>query len=118
LGLDLWPALTECPRVNVRFGPRQIPKAGVISNVNMSDTAQRLARLRAEFNRLKAPDAYELAMSADELKRLLTEIRTEGRALVDQLQAFAKAGKDPGVVTEIAGRLERTLGRLKEQEVE
>jgi hypothetical protein len=82
----------------------------------MSDTVQRLARLRTEFTRLKAPDAYELALSADELKRLLAEIRSEGRALVDQLQALAKAGKEPVLVTEIAGRLERTLGKLKEQE--
>lgn len=82
----------------------------------MSDTVQRLAKLRTEFNRLKAPDAYELAMSADELKRLLGEIRAEGRALVEQLQALAKAGKEPGLVTEITGRLERTLGRLKSQD--
>ena len=82
----------------------------------MSDTVQRLAKLRAEFNRLKAPDAYELAMSADELKRLLSEIRAEGRALVEQLQALAKTGKEQGLVTEITGRLEKTLGRLKEQD--
>lgn len=81
----------------------------------MSDTAHRLARLRAEFNRLKAPDAYQLAMSAEELKQLLSEIRSEGRALVEQLQALSKAGKEPGLVSEIAGRLERTLGRLKSQ---
>jgi hypothetical protein len=84
--------------------------------VNTSDTAQRLARLRAEFNRLKAPEPYELALPADELKRLLMEIRTEGRALIEQLQALAKSGKEPGVVSEITGRLERTLGRLKAQE--
>jgi hypothetical protein len=95
---------------------RQIPDGGVICDVNMSDTAQRLAKLRAEFTRLKAPDAEELPMSTDEVRRLLSEIRSEGRALVDQLQALAKSGKEPGVVTEITGRLERTLGRLKEQE--
>ncbi len=100
----------------VRSGPRQIPEASVISKVNMSETAQRLARLRAEFNRLKAPEAYELAMSAEELKKLLTEIKTEGRALIEQLQALAKSGKEPGLVTELTGRLERTLGRLKAQE--
>ena len=82
----------------------------------MSDTVQRLAKLRVEFNRLKAPDPYELAMSADELKKLLAEIRAEGRALVEQLQALAKAGKEPGLVTEITGRLERTLGRLRAQD--
>jgi hypothetical protein len=100
----------------VTSGPRQIPGAGVLSRVNASDTAQRLARLRAEFNRLKAPDHYELALSAEELKRLLTEIKTEGRALVEQLQALAKSGKEPALVSEIAGRLERTLGRLKAQD--
>ncbi len=84
--------------------------------VNTSDTVQRLARLRAEFNRLKAPDAYELAMSAEELKKLLAEIRAEGRALIEQLQALAKSGKEAGLVTEITGRLERTLGRLKAQD--
>jgi hypothetical protein len=82
----------------------------------MTDTVQRLAKLRAEFTRLKAPDAYELAISGDELKKLLSEIRAEGRALVEQLQALAKAGKEPGLVTEITGRLERTLGRLKDQD--
>lgn len=82
----------------------------------MSDVVQRLAKLRAEFSRLKAPDAYELAMSADELRRLQAEIRAEGRALVEQLQNLAKTGKEPGLVTEITGRLERTLGRLKSQE--
>ena len=82
----------------------------------MTDTVQRLAKLRTEFNRLKAPDGYELAMSGDELRKLLTEIRAEGRALVEQLQALAKAGKEPGLVSEITGRLERTLGRLKEQD--
>jgi hypothetical protein len=82
----------------------------------MSDTVQRLAKLRAEFNRLKAPDAYELAMSAEDLRKLLAEIRAEGRALVEQLQALAKAGKEPGVVSEITGRLERTLSRLKSQD--
>jgi hypothetical protein len=92
-----------------------MPEAGVISRVNMSDTAQRLARLRAEFNRLKAPEPSELALSAEELKRLLTEIKTEGRALIEQLQALAKSGKEPDLVSEITGRLERTLGRLKTQ---
>lgn len=82
----------------------------------MTDTAQRLAKLRSEFNRLKAPDADQLAMSGEELKKLLGEIRAEGRALVEQLQALAKAGKEPGLVSEIAGRLERTLGRLKSQD--
>ena len=82
----------------------------------MSETAQRLAKLRADFNRLKAPDAEDLAMSGEEVKRLLTEIRNEGRALVEQLQALAKSGKEPGLVTELTGRLERTLGRLKSQE--
>jgi hypothetical protein len=82
----------------------------------MSETAQRLAKLRADFNRLKAPDAEELAMSGEEVKKLLTEIRNEGRALVEQLQALAKSGKEPGLVTELTGRLERTLGRLKSQE--
>jgi hypothetical protein len=81
----------------------------------MSDTAQRLARLRTEFNRLKAPDPSELAMSADELRKLLGEIRAEGRALVEQLQVLAKSGKEPELVTEITGRLERTLGRVKGQ---
>jgi hypothetical protein len=82
----------------------------------MSDTAQRLTKLRTEFSRLKAPDASELAMSADEIRRLQGEIRAEGRALVDQLQVLAKTGKEPGLVNEITGRLERTLGRLKGQE--
>ena len=82
----------------------------------MSETAQRLARLRAEFGRLKAPEADELAMSADEVRKLQTEIRTEGRALVEQLQALAKTGREQALVTEIAGRLERTLGKLKSQE--
>lgn len=82
----------------------------------MSDTAQRLAKLRAEFNRLKAPEPSELALSAEEVKKLLTEIKTEGRALVEQLQALAKSGKEPELVSEIASRLERTLGRLKSQE--
>jgi len=83
----------------------------------MSDSAQqRLAKLRSEFSRLKAPDPDELAMSPEELKRLQAEIRSEGRALVEQLQALAKSGKEPGLVNEIAGRLERTLGRLKAQE--
>jgi hypothetical protein len=82
----------------------------------MSDTAQRLAKLRNEFSRLKAPDADELAMSSDEVRRLQAEIRSEGRALVDQLQALAKTGKEPGLVNEITGRLERTLGKLKAQD--
>jgi hypothetical protein len=94
----------------------QTPATGVFFMVNTSDTVQRLARLRAEFNRLKAPDAYELAMSAEELKKLLAEIRAEGRALIEQLQALAKSGKEAGLVTEITGRLERTLGRLKAQD--
>jgi hypothetical protein len=81
----------------------------------MSETAQRLAKLRSEFSRLKAPDPSELAMSSDELKKLLGEIRSEGRALVEQLQVLAKSGKEQEVVTEITGRLERTLGRLKGQ---
>jgi hypothetical protein len=84
----------------------------------MSDTAQRLAKLRTEFNRLKAPDPNELAMSADELRKLLGEIRVESRALIDQLQVLAKAGREPGLVSEITGRLERTIGRLKAQEDE
>ena len=82
----------------------------------MSETAQRLARLRAEFGRLKAPEADELAMSADEVRKLQTEIRTEGRALVEQLQTLAKTGREQALVTEIAGRLERTLGKLKAQD--
>jgi hypothetical protein len=82
----------------------------------MTDTSQRLAKLRNEFSRLKAPDPGELAMSADELRRLLGEIRTEGRALIEQLQALAKTGKESALVSEIAGRLERTLGRLKDQD--
>ncbi len=82
----------------------------------MNDTVQRLARLRAEFSRLKAPDPYELPMSPEELKKLQAEIRVEGRALVEQLQALAKAGREPGLVTEIAGRLERTLGKLRSQD--
>lgn len=84
----------------------------------MSDTAQRLSRLRSEFNRLKAPEASELAMSSEELGRLLGEIRVEGRALIEQLQVLARSGKEPGLVSEITGRLEKTLGRLKEQERE
>lgn len=55
-------------------------------------------------------------MSGEELKKLLSEIRSEGRALVEQLQSLAKTGKEPGVVTEITNRLERTLGRLKSQD--
>jgi hypothetical protein len=84
----------------------------------MTDTVQRLAKLRNEFNRLKAPDPSELAMSADELRRLLGEIRAEARSLIEQLQVLAKNGKEPGLVSEIAGRLERTLGRLKDQDSE
>ena len=84
--------------------------------VNTSDTVQRLAKLRAEFNRLKAPDPAEVAMSAEELKKLLSEIRAESRALLEQLQSLARSGKEPALVTEIAGRLERTLGRLKAQD--
>ena len=84
----------------------------------MSDTAQRLAKLRTELNRLKTPDASELAMSAEELRKLLGEIRVEGRALIDQLQALAKTGREPGLVIEITGRLERTLVKVKEQESE
>ena len=82
----------------------------------MTDTVQRLAKLRTEFTRLKAPDAYELAMSGDELRKLLSEIRAEGRALVEQLQALVKSGKELGAVSEIAGRLERSLGQLKDQD--
>ncbi len=82
----------------------------------MTETSQRLARLRSEFTRLKAPDPSELAMSGDELRKLLSEIRLEGRALVEQLQVLAKTGREPGLVSEITGRLERTLGRLKSQE--
>jgi hypothetical protein len=82
----------------------------------MSETAQRLAKLRAEFGRVKAPDAEELAMSTDEARRLQAEIRTEGRALVEQLQVLAKSGQELDLVSEIAGRLERTLGKLKAQE--
>jgi hypothetical protein len=81
----------------------------------MSDIVQRLAKLRGEFTRLKAPE-YELAMSGEELKKLLGEIRAEGRALVEQLQSLAKSGKEPGLVNELTGRLERTLGRLKAQD--
>jgi len=36
--------------------------------------------------------------------------------LIEQLQALAKSGKEAGLVTEITGRLERTLGRLKAQD--
>jgi len=82
----------------------------------MSDMVQRLAKLRAEFARLKAPDAEDLAMSNEELRRLLSEIRSEGRVLIEQLQTLAKSGKEPGFVTEMAGRLERTLARLKDQD--
>ncbi len=82
----------------------------------MSDTVQRLAKLRSEFNRLKAPDPCELAISTDEVKRLLAEIRVESRALIEQLQVLAKSGKEPGLVSEITGRLERTLGKLKQQD--
>lgn len=96
--------------------PRQRSETGVGSTVGATDTVQRLAKLRTEFNRLKAPDPSDLPMSGEELKRLLTEIRAEGRALVEQLQALAKTGKEHGAVTEIAGRLERTLVRLKSQE--
>lgn len=84
----------------------------------MTETAQRLAKLRSEFNRLKAPDASELAMSTDELRKLMGEIKNEGRALIEQLQVLAKSGKEPGLISEIAGRLERTLGRLKSQDSE
>ncbi|MHC1769506.1 MAG: hypothetical protein AB9869_35350 [Verrucomicrobiia bacterium] len=82
----------------------------------MSDTVQRLSKLRSEFSRLKAPDPYELAMSADEAKRLVAEIRVESRALIEQLQALAKSGKEPGLVNELTGRLERTLGKFKQQD--
>ncbi|MFO1499989.1 MAG: hypothetical protein U1G07_16620 [Verrucomicrobiota bacterium] len=82
----------------------------------MSDTVQRLAKLRTEFTRLKAPEADELSMSTEELKRLLVEIRAESRALIEQLVSLAKTGKEPGLVTETIGRLERTLNRVKAQE--
>lgn len=82
----------------------------------MSDTVQRLAKLRSEFNRLRAPDPGELAMSASEVKQLVAEIRAESRALIEQLQALAKSGKEPGLVNEITGRLERTLVKFKEQD--
>lgn len=81
----------------------------------MTETVQRLAKLRAEFTRFKAPDAQELAMPADEVKQLVSEIRTEGKALVEQLQGLAKAGKEPNLVTEITSKLERTLGKLRSQ---
>ena len=84
----------------------------------MTDTAQRLAKLRAELNRLKAPDASELAMSGEELRKLLGEIRVEGRALIDQLQALAKSGREAALVSEITGRLERTLVKVKEQDTD
>ncbi len=84
----------------------------------MSDTVQRLAKLRSEFNRLKAPDPFDLALSEDEVRKLQTEIRSEGRALVEQLQALAKQGREPGLVNEITGRLERTLVKLKEQDAD
>jgi len=82
----------------------------------MSDTGQRLAKLRAEFSRLKAPDAEELELPPEEVRRLQNEIRAEGRALIEQLQALAKSGKEPGLVSELTTRLERTLGKLKAQD--
>lgn len=82
----------------------------------MSDTTQRLSKLRSEFSRLKPPDPEELAMSTDELRQLVGEIKSESRALIEQLQLLAKTGKEPGLVSEITGRLERTLGKLKEQD--
>ena len=81
----------------------------------MTETVQRLAKLRAEFSRLKAPDPQELAMPGEEVKQLVTEIRAEGKALVEQLQGLAKSGKEPGLVTELTGRLERSLGKLRSQ---
>ncbi len=117
MGVDLVGSMEISSRKGREVRPRQIAEANVVSVENMSDSAQqRLAKLRSEFSRLKAPDADELAMSPEELKRLQAEIRTEGRALIEQLQALAKAGKEPGLVNEIAGRLERTLGKLKAQE--
>jgi hypothetical protein len=77
-----------------------------------------LAKLRSEFNRLKAPEPRELAMSAAELKVLLTEIKHDSRALIDQLQALAKAGQEPGLVSDVIGRLERTLGQVKAQDTQ
>jgi hypothetical protein len=82
----------------------------------MSDTVQRLAKLRSEFTRLKAPDPGELPMSATEVKQLVAEIRSESRALIEQLQVLAKSGREPGLVSEITGRLERTLVKLKQQD--
>jgi hypothetical protein len=84
--------------------------------VNRSDTSKRLAKLRTEFTRLKAPDPQELAMSTSEMRALLTEIKRDGRALIDQLQVLSKAGQEPGLVIDVINRLERTLGEVKSQE--
>jgi hypothetical protein len=84
--------------------------------VNRTETAKKLAKLRTEFTRLKAPDPQELAMSANELKSLLGEIKRDGRALIDQLQVLYKAGQEPGLVNDVIVRLERTLGQVKSQD--
>jgi hypothetical protein len=84
--------------------------------VNRSDTSKRLAKLRTEFTRLKAPDPQELAMSSGEVKALITEIKRDGRALIDQLQVLSKAGQEPGLVHDVLSRLERTLGQVKSQD--
>ena len=55
-------------------------------------------------------------MTSAELSQLLGEIKAEGRALIEQLLRLARTGRELDVVTEIAGRLERTLVRLKAQE--
>ena len=99
-----------------RRGRRRTSENDAGATARTSDTVQKLSRLRTEFNRLKGPDARELAMSAEELRQLLAEIRAEGRALVEQLLALAKAGHEPALVTEIADKLERTLGKVKEQD--
>jgi hypothetical protein len=84
--------------------------------VNRTDTSKRLAKLRSEFTRLKAPNPQELAMSANEVKALLGEIKRDGRALIDQLQVLSKAGQEQGLVNDVINSLERTLGQVKSQD--